>query len=360
MLKKIRHFKDIMLFAGVTSEEYENIKPVIQRANQKSLVWFTLTATLAFTILFLSSFFSTFLSNKAIFYFCEMILMAGIAILNQILPKKYPKMVLPLFYAFLSTFFALGIFISITHPDYPAVSAIALLAILPNLAIDRPYRLNLFTIIASSLLVLASYNTKSWPFVVTDFFDCFLFGIMSSIVFSYLTMIKVRALVMSQKIKHISEFDALTGLQNRRASEDMLKNAEEKIKTVIVFDVNNLKWVNDTLGHNAGDELLIGTTQCLLNSFEKNTIFRIGGDEFVGLLDEDSRQVDERIKKFKAEVNRWQGKIVQELAVAVGSASRSEHPDLNIPKLTKIADEAMYQDKRAYYENNSKFDRRRR
>jgi len=90
------------------------------------------------------------------------------------------------------------------------------------------------------------------------------------------------------ELKFMSLHDSLTGLYNRISFEQEMQRLDrEKFLSVgiIVCDVDGLKLVNDTLGHNAGDKILKTATDILKNSFrEKDIIARIGGDEFAILL----------------------------------------------------------------------------
>lgn len=149
-----------------------------------------------------------------------------------------------------------------------------------------------------------------------------------------------------------SNNDDLTGLYNRRAySNDMSEFKSKELTDNYVYaliDINGLKKTNDTLGHDAGDELIVGTANCLNNSFSKyGKIYRTGGDEFVASLFIESDKLDEVIKSFKDAVDNWQGVLVSELAVSCGFVSKSKN--MTIDSMIKLADERMYEDKSRYY-----------
>lgn len=98
-----------------------------------------------------------------------------------------------------------------------------------------------------------------------------------------------------------SDHDALTGILNRRAIEQVI--AEEGIKgfpcTFILLDLDNFKEVNDTLGHSAGDELLIRTTEKIRLLFRSTDfVARLGGDEFIIFM---PNMKDERAVTDKAQ-----------------------------------------------------------
>jgi len=93
----------------------------------------------------------------------------------------------------------------------------------------------------------------------------------------------------SEKLKTQALIDPLTGLYNRRYLEEQLKNfgksGEIKGVTVIMFDIDNLKKVNDTLGHPAGDEIICRLAKVLKeNSHSTDVAVRNGGDEMILVL----------------------------------------------------------------------------
>lgn len=159
--------------------------------------------------------------------------------------------------------------------------------------------------------------------------------------------------------------DEMTGFLNRRAYEEQLEfYRHHPIPDNLVFtvyDINQLKQVNDNLGHAAGDELICGFASVLndLKEYQGKhaRVFRTGGDEFVALffLSPEEYAVGEKV--FFETVNNWQGKLVKKMAIACGKACSADYPALSIDELAKIADRNMYEAKSAYYKKNG-LDRR--
>jgi diguanylate cyclase (GGDEF)-like protein len=94
-----------------------------------------------------------------------------------------------------------------------------------------------------------------------------------------------------QNLEYFAIHDILTGLLNRRSLEDMLTRAIARAKrgtvsSLLYMDLDNFKDVNDTIGHNAGDEVLITLAGLLRAVFRtEDVLFRLGGDEFAALLE---------------------------------------------------------------------------
>jgi diguanylate cyclase (GGDEF)-like protein len=159
----------------------------------------------------------------------------------------------------------------------------------------------------------------------------------------------------ANELENVSYKDQPTGLYNRRAFEtdkdDMLNELLPEDFVYATVDINGLKTTNDTLGHAAGDELIVGAAQCLKECFGTyGRVYRIGGDEFAALLHVPPERLDALKEELAQMVGRWSGTRVQSLSVSCGYATQKEFPTQSLTELGKIADERMYADKTAYYE----------
>ena len=151
--------------------------------------------------------------------------------------------------------------------------------------------------------------------------------------------------------------DTLTGLQNRTAFYEHLEEINKKIKagnadfSTLMIDVNYLKRVNDTYGHDQGNIYLQGAADLIRKTFgaEKN-LYRIGGDEFVLLLEgKEQEGVEDRIRAFKEEVARLQAddslQPWEKVSAAVGISKYEAGKEDTAEEVFRLADEAMYADK---------------
>lgn len=151
-----------------------------------------------------------------------------------------------------------------------------------------------------------------------------------------------------------SNSDELTGLLNRRAfEEDLFENGNLLVNDNLVFvsmDVNGLKVTNDTLGHEAGDELLVGASRCMkecLQPFGK--VYRTGGDEFAALLYVPENELDDMKNRFETSLINFEGKYVTGITVSCGYVLKSEIENYNMHEVSVLADKRMYESKAAYY-----------
>ncbi len=157
-----------------------------------------------------------------------------------------------------------------------------------------------------------------------------------------------------ERLINRSRTDELTGLLNRRAyEEDIYERNDIPKKDDFVFmslDVNGLKAINDTLGHAAGDELLVGAGQCMMKSFRPyGQVYRTGGDEFIVILSCDSKKLKEVLADFEETVAGWKGRLVGSLTISYGYVSKEEEPGMSVRELGILADKRMYAAKSAYY-----------
>lgn len=152
-----------------------------------------------------------------------------------------------------------------------------------------------------------------------------------------------------------TQTDELTGLYNRRAYEEDIYThndiPEEDEFIYISLDVNGLKIVNDTMGHMAGDELIIGACQCMkrcLGPYGK--LYRIGGDEFVAIiLGCSNEKLNEILDDFDRTMHSWTGELIENLSISYGWISKAEQPDYSVRQLGAIAEKRMYESKAAHY-----------
>lgn len=184
--------------------------------------------------------------------------------------------------------------------------------------------------------------------------------------------IRVMQLHLKEQIEVVRShtyLDGLTGLQNRTAYTEYLQILEKKIInnpdlifSVVVFDINQLKTVNDDYGHDMGDKLIIGISQDITEIFDEKRVYRVGGDEFVAIVDEaDPSEKTKAVKDIIARKNAESPLSHDpgvEIGLSIGYATYDSSKDRTYSEVFNRADNAMYADKRAFYETHE--DRRSR
>ncbi len=167
--------------------------------------------------------------------------------------------------------------------------------------------------------------------------------------------------LQAQRLKELSETDDLTGGYNRRHSERVLSN--ELVRnarfarplSVLMFDLDNFKPVNDTLGHSAGDLVLVAVHQAALAELrEVDDLARVGGDEFLILLPEtDERQVQRVARRLHARVTRelksqfGEQSLLGQVTISVGALTLEPSHILSAKSVLERVDALLYSAKKS-------------
>jgi diguanylate cyclase (GGDEF)-like protein len=160
-----------------------------------------------------------------------------------------------------------------------------------------------------------------------------------------------------EKLRGLSLKDELTGLLNRRGfvalAEQQFKLAKRLNKKIVLHssDMDNLKWINDTLGHQEGDAAIIEMARIIRESFRQSDIIaRIGGDEFVMLqLEENDGDPDIVTKRLQnnLELLNSKGNRNCKILISIGTICCEPECRFSIAELLEMADKAMYEHKRS-------------
>lgn len=147
--------------------------------------------------------------------------------------------------------------------------------------------------------------------------------------------------------------DALTGIRNKTAYDNEIKRIEVKIEDgdtkigLAMVDLNFLKKINDTYGHDKGDIAIKKLSHLVCVIFDHSPVFRIGGDEFIIILrGNDYDNYDDLMKRFNEEISKMSEdsglEPWEQVSAAIGAAFYDETVDDGIDSLFKRADHIMY------------------
>ena len=162
-----------------------------------------------------------------------------------------------------------------------------------------------------------------------------------------------------EREKQLACIDYLTGLHNRRyffglaAREFSASVRYQRPLTFLMFDVDDFKQVNDTLGHAAGDKVLVQIAQAAVAQMRaSDAVARYGGDEFIVMLPHASAQqalpIAERIRASVAAIRVETGMDPFFVTISIGIAeTRLEPPDESVDRVIQRADEALYKAKQS-------------
>ena len=154
----------------------------------------------------------------------------------------------------------------------------------------------------------------------------------------------------AQKMENLAEIDGMTGLYNKSKYMDVISGVykkEEQI-AVIFWDINFLKKINDTIGHEAGDKLIVVVAESIRNVTSDNDFgYRIGGDEFILIMrGGDEKNVQRKIQDWEKSLERLQKTVDFPVSVSMGYAfGKGEE----LENVIKAADQMMYENKRVVH-----------
>lgn len=164
---------------------------------------------------------------------------------------------------------------------------------------------------------------------------------------------EVMLMKSNKDLKRKAYIDLHTGLPNKSRCEEILMDREslneDNVKAVMIFDLNGLKRVNDTLGHLAGDTLIANFANALRTSIpEYYFVGRYGGDEFIAILDHtDKEKADAVIANIQMTVDHYNEFSRQaHMEFAWGYAISTEFPEATLKVLLEQADRRMYERKK--------------
>jgi len=162
--------------------------------------------------------------------------------------------------------------------------------------------------------------------------------------------------LINKRLLEVMKRDPLTNVNNRMAYDDKEKYLQSEINmgtcpdfTIAMFDVNNLKLINDSYGHDAGDDYLVRCCRLICTVFKHSPVYRIGGDEFVAVLSgEDYQKSEELLSLLESLMSPYSVELPlpdDYISIAYGSASFKSGIDTDISDVEKRADVAMYKNK---------------
>jgi len=168
---------------------------------------------------------------------------------------------------------------------------------------------------------------------------------------------------LEEELREASLHDLLTGIHNRRGffalAEQQVKAAtRSKMHLVLTYlDCDDFKWINDCLGHEQGDKVLVDTAHILRQTFrESDIIARIGGDEFV-VLSIEAADVDPAVflKRLQQNINEYNAKETRryKLSLSWGTVAYAPESPESLDVLLSQADRLMYMHKNAKSNNQS-------
>lgn len=364
----IEKLKKTLIYMGLREEDYFKVLEPVAEDNMRAVrAWSLCTAFFWIMSLVLSLNSPAYAACRKV-YICalavSLVTLAG----TVFLVKRMPWLRNVLIHLLLFSVLGAGIGIAVCQPDVRTATMIAFAVIVPVCVISSTIDVivrHAVTIIAYAVFAKNVIQPEIYSWGLSNLLIFSAAGILIGHVINkarferYFYAVSLRELADMQTT--LAYHDQLTGVGNRHAYVEKLEELDEKRPPhfcIIMADLNGLKQTNDSLGHEAGDELILGAAQCIREAFGNiDTIYRIGGDEFCIITEgtkEEARACAEKLDQLTA---GWKGRMVPGLSVCWGIAEGTEQTEPEAAM--RQADQEMYTSKRNFY-MRSGTDRRRR
>ena len=352
MKKVLKTVRNYFCYCGIEKDEYNALKKDAYVSNFE--VWRILHVLMAavFAFLFFGSLFSELMKDNRLFYLIALIY-SVIAVFYFFLAKKDSLVAQFIIYLSISLLFLFACFITQNKPDTPAITFIVFLLITPMFMIDKPFFMTIELCVASAVFLIWMYNVKSYDVWQFDLINVLIFTAVGIFLHIIANSIRIKEFVLRRKISIQKDIDEMTGLKNKgaltREINDYLADESTDKGIMILLDVDKFKLINDTFGHDIGDQVIQQVGSFLKDRFiDQGIAGRFGGDEFIVFLkdtddpDTACRISDDIIKGVSESVvlPDQEHRISASIGCAVYTGSEK-----NYSELLKKADIALYRSK---------------
>jgi len=351
-VRTLRIIRNYFFYSGIEKDEYNAVKKDAYISNYK--VWRLLHVLMvaAFAFLYIGSLMNDLLELNKIFYLAALAYSVIASILFFILKKDSLAAQL-LIYLSISLLFVFACLITQNKPEIPATTFIALLLIAPMFMIDKPFFMTFELAAASTVFLIWMYNVKPYEIWQMDVINVVIFTIVGIILNIIANSVRIKEFTLTRKINIQKDTDELTGLKNKgaltREIQAVLDNPSSNKGILFMMDVDHFKQINDTFGHDVGDNVIVQLGSLLGKKFVKDEIAgRFGGDEFIVFIEntddvETARTIAEAISTGASESIKYPG---QESAVRISiGIAVYQGLEKNYSELFKKADTALYRSK---------------
>ena len=348
-MKILRTLRNYFCYCGIEKDEYDAIKKDAYVSNFK--VWRILHCfmTAVFAILFAFSLFGGIFASNRLFYVIALIYSAVATGLFFIIDKK-SIVAQFLIYLSISFLFLFSCFITQNKPESTATMFIAMLLITPMFMIDKPFYMGIELLVASAVFLFWMHEVKTFEVWRMDLINTLLFTVIGVFLHVVANSIRIKEFVLTRKINIQKDTDDLTGLKNKGALTREINeflNAEGKDKGIMfLLDIDRFKTINDTYGHDIGDDVINQLGGFFNEYFTGDEIVgRFGGDEFIFFI-KDTDDVNVADKIARDIVSGASERIVlpdksQKISVSIG-ISLYHGVEKNYSEIFKKADMALY------------------
>ena len=241
------------------------------------------------------------------------------------------------------------------YPNEPDELFVFVIVLMPLFFSIETWVISSIAVFGGLLYCILAYHFKAPAVIQHDIFSVSLGVVLSLLVLGYHARIRANSFLVKEKYKTLSRMDLLTELLNKKSYElwcqRLLEECEAGVPcSLVIFDLDNFKHINDTYGHIMGDRVLEIVGRSLSNNFQSDCfVGRIGGDEFSAFT---CSQKSEELFKRRAEnvMTEVMERAMKELRINVTMSmgvSSQRSGSINYMEMYFDADRALYEFKRS-------------
>ncbi|MEG0751453.1 MAG: GGDEF domain-containing protein [Oscillospiraceae bacterium] len=242
----------------------------------------------------------------------------------------------------------------IPRADFPSAMLPLLILVTPSLFILEPLLSGALLLVTEGAFIALALEFKSPDVVGGELFATVASLLLSLVIISISDRLRMRNYKVRMKFRRLSMVDELTGILNKVGCESLCREylasrEPNECCALFMLDLDNLKQINDTLGHLRGDDLIEVAGNCLSGCFRDSDIIgRFGGDEFCALMTQignmaviarKANQIQHAIQKNSLD------RVGMMVSCSIGVAV-SSHNGITYDSLFKVADSSLYKAKR--------------
>lgn len=350
-MKVLKIIWNYFFYCGIERDEYNAVKKDAYVSN--FIIWRIMHFFMAvvFLGLYISSLMNGLLKVNRFFYLMAFLYTMVVLILFFFL-KKDSLIAQLIMYLSMSLLFLFGCFISRNNAAVPATTFIALLLITPMFMIDKPVYMTIELCAAAGVFLAWMHAVKPHDVWVVDVINVLIYTFVGIFLNIIANAVRIREFVLTRKINIQKDTDELTGLKNKgalmREINAFLHGNNSNKAILFMMDVDKFKSINDTYGHDVGDDVIVQFGTILKEGFpDADLVGRFGGDEFIVFIKntnsaDKAHEMADKIIKGASEVTL--PTVGRKMGISVGAALYSgEENDFSV--LFKKADSALYRAK---------------
>ena len=344
------NIRSLLLYGGLEKSEYNEVVGSIEEKNNKILIVSSALASVLIGIMFILSLRVEEYIDAKIVYGVGGILSVIVLLCSLFVVKKNRIFTHIMTALCIEIYMVYGIYVSgVINKGYPAVSFVALMIFMSLLFVERPITVNMLVLVNVMIFNYISFHNKSISYAIMDLINTLVFWLLS-FTWSCVTLSsRIKGMYADKQLHEMAEIDQLTKLKNRNCFELSVKSYSALYKKsicCIYIDVNGLHQLNNSSGHEAGDEMLKYVAERISRYFGYEHTYRIGGDEYIIFsIDEVEDNIINSILLLSNDIKT--------AGYSISMGYEYSNSKCNIRDLIKTAERAMFIDKNNYYRKNN-------